>query len=170
MTLVNYPWNRLTRTRLLHDADGIFFGTPQVQNDVQYHWHALSAAERVAFLDSTAKPVCYHKKFVGTKRMQLTKIRSSSRLEMFWALQATHRVLCAAGDPFTDDPSTMQVWGRFVEKTLHWARSNNLVPRASMPKFLQQQAEMLECAASCSMRCLYSRWTPHCWSGNVSIC
>ena len=37
-------------------------------------------------------------------------------------------------------------------------------------KFLQQQAEMLECAASCSMRCLYSRWTPQCWSGNVSTC
>ena len=160
MTLVNYPWNRLTRTQLLHDENGIFFGTTQVQNDVQYHWHALSVAKRVAFLSATSAPVCFHKKFVGTQRMQLTKIKSSRRLEMFWALQATHRVLCTASDPFNDDPSTMSAWGSFVNKTLVWARNTKLIPTKNMPAFLHNKAEMLNCARSCSMSCLYAQWTP----------
>ena len=159
MTLVNYPWNRLTRTRLLHDADGIFFGTTQVQNDVQYHWHTLSVARRVAFLSASSTPICFHKKFVGTQRMQLTKVKSHRRLEMFWALQATHRVLCTEDDPFTNDPDTMAAWGAFVQKTLVWARNTKLVPAKSMPAFLHSQAEMLRCATSCSMSCLYSQWT-----------
>ena len=62
MTLVNYPWNRLTRTQLLLD-NSVYFGTTQVQNDVQYHWHALSAARHVAFMDANARPLCFHKKF-----------------------------------------------------------------------------------------------------------
>jgi len=160
MTLVNYPWNRLTRTQLLHDENGIFFGTTQVQNDVQYHWHALSVAKRVAFLSATSAPICFHKKFVGTQRMQLTKIKSSRRLEMFWALQATHRVLCTASDPFNDDPRTMSAWGSFVNKTLVWARNTKLIPTKNMPAFLHNKAEMLNCANSCSMSCLYAQWTP----------
>jgi hypothetical protein len=160
MTLVNYPWNRLTRTQLLHDENGIFFGTTQVQNDVQYHWHALSVAKRVAFLSAASAPICFHKKFVGTQRMQLTKIKSSRRLEMFWALQATHRVLCTASDPFNDDPRTMSAWGSFVNKTLVWARNSKLIPAKNMPAFLHNKAEMLNCATSCSMSCLYAQWTP----------
>ena len=160
MTLVNYPWNRLTRTQLLHDENGIFFGTTQVQNDVQYHWHALSVAKRVAFLSATSAPICFHKKFVGTQRMQLTKIKSSRRLEMFWALQATHRVLCTASDPFNDDPRTMSAWGSFVNKTLVWARNSKLIPAKNLPAFLHNKAEMLNCARSCSMSCLYAQWTP----------
>ena len=160
LTLVNYPWNRLTRTQLLHDENGIFFGTTQVQNDVQYHWHGLSVAKRVAFLSAASAPVCFHKKFVGTQRMQLTKIKSSRRLEMFWALQATHRVLCAASDPFNDDSSTMAAWGNFVNKTLVWARNTKLIPTKSMPTFLHNKAHMLNCVTSCSTSCLYSQWMP----------
>ena len=160
LTLVNYPWNRLTRTQLLHDDSGIFFGTGQVQNDVQYHWHALSVAKRVAFLSAASIPVCFHKKFVGTQRMQLTKIKSSRRLEMFWGLQATHRVLCTASDPFNDDPSTISAWGSFVNKTLVWAQNAKLIPKKNMPAFLHKKAEMINCARSCSMSCLYSQWTP----------
>ena len=158
MTLVNYPWNRLARSELLH-AERIFFGTTQVQNDVQYHWHALSAARRVAFLTATAAPVCYHKKFVGTSRMQLTKVKSASRLEMFWALQATHRILCqSVPHALEDDPGKMQAWRQFVSKAIEWARNSKLVPAKSMPEFLRSKALMVECVATCAMGCLYSSW------------
>lgn len=158
MTLVNYPWNRLTRSELLR-AERIFFGTTQVQNDVQYHWHVLSAARRVAFLTATAAPVCYHKKFVGSSRMQLTKVKSASRLEMFWALQATHRILCQrVPHALEDDPGTMQAWQYFVSKAIEWARNSKLVPAKSMPEFLSSKARMLECVATCAMGCLYSSW------------
>ena len=159
MILVNYPWNRLARSELLQ-AERIFFGTTQVQNDVQYHWHVLSAARRVAFLAATAAPVCYHKKFVGTSRMQLTKVKSSSRLEMFWALQATHRILCqrVLNVLEEDGPGTMPAWQHFVSKTMVWARNNKLVPAKSMPEFLRSKARMIECVATCAMGCLYSSW------------
>ena len=159
MTLVNYPWNRLARSEFLQ-AERIFFGTTQVQNDVQYHWHVLSAARRVAFLAATAAPVCYHKKFVGTSRMQLTKVKSSSRLEMFWALQATHRILCQRVPHILeeDGPGTMPAWQHFVSKTMEWARNNKLVPSKSMPEFLRSKARMVECVATCAMDCLYSSW------------
>ena len=158
MTLVNYPWNRLARSELLH-AQRIFFGTTQVQNDVQYHWHVLSVARRVAFLTATTAPVCYHKKFVGTSRMQLTKVKSASRLEMFWALQATHRVLCQlVPHALEDDSGTMQAWQYFVHKTIEWARNSKLVPAKSIPEFLRSKAQMIECVATCAMGCLYSNW------------
>ena len=158
MTLVNYPWNRLARSEFLQ-AERIFFGTTQVQNDVQYHWHALSAARRVAFLAATAAPVCYHKKFVGTSRMQLTKVKSSSRLEMFWALQATHRILCqSVPHALEDDPGKMQAWRQFVGEAIEWARNSKLVPEKSMPEFLRSKALMVECVATCAMGCLYSSW------------
>ena len=158
MTLVNYPWNRLARSELLHD-ERIFFGTTQVQNDVQYHWHVLSAARRVAFLTATAAPVCYHKKFVGTSRMQLTKVKSASRLEMFWAMQATHRILCQGVPHVLEDGiGTMPAWRYFVRKTIEWARNSKLVPAKSMPEFLRSRARMVECVATCAMGCLYSNW------------
>ena len=110
--------------------------------------------------DASSPPVCYHKKFVGTKRMQITKTKSVSRLEMFWALQATHRAMCQMGDPFAESPGTMQAWGSFVEKVIAWARSTGLVPKQNMPEFLESKAVMLECRGSCSMSCFYSRYTP----------
>ena len=158
LALVNYPWNRLARSEVLH-TERIFFGTTQVQNDVQYHWHLLSAARRVAFLAATAAPVCYHKKFVGSSRMQLTKVKSASRLEMFWALQATHRILCqSVPHALEDGAGTMQVWRHFVGKAIEWARSSKLVPAESMPEFLRSKARLIECVATCSMDCLYSSW------------
>jgi glycosyltransferase involved in cell wall biosynthesis len=158
VTLVNYPWNRLARSEFVQ-AERIFFGTTQVQNDVQYHWHALSAARRVAFLAATAAPVCYHKKFVGSSRMQLTKVKSASRLEMFWALQATHRVLCqSVPDALEDGPGTMAAWRSFARKVTDWAKNSKLVPARSMPEFMRSRAIVFECVNTCSMGCLYSSW------------
>ena len=41
LSLVNYPWNKIISSALIHDHN-IFFGTTAVQNDVQFHWHAIS--------------------------------------------------------------------------------------------------------------------------------
>ena len=158
MILVNYPWNRLARSELLQ-AERIFFGTTQVQNDAQYHWHVLSAARRVVFMAATAAPVCYHKKFVGSSRMQLTKVKSTSRLEMFWALQATHRILCQSVSHALEDGSgTMAAWRSFARKVIDWAQNSKRVPARSMPEFLHSRAIMYECVDTCSMGCLYSSW------------
>ena len=133
-----------------------FFGTTTVQNDVQYHWHVLTSAKRVAFLAANAAPVCYHKKFVSSKRMQLTKIKSASRLEMFWALQVTHRILClGVTHKLEDEPGTIQAWQTFVRRTIAWARNNKLVPAKSMPEFQRSKAELIECSATCATGCLW---------------
>ncbi len=169
MTLVNYPWNRLIRSELLL-AHQVFFGTTQVQNDVQYHWHGLSVARRVMFLAADAAPVCYHKKFVGTARMQLTKVKSVSRLEMFWALQATHRALCQNVAKIEDGgKTTMRAWQAFVKKTIEWARNSKLVPAKSIPEFLREKARMLECAELCDMACLYAAWVDGSSSDEVVV-
>ena len=96
---------------------------------------------------------------MGSSRMQLTKVKSASRLEMFWALQATHRILCqSVPHALEDDPGTMQAWRQFVGKAIEWARNSKLVPEKSMPEFLRSKALMVECVATCSMGCLYSSW------------
>lgn len=157
LTLVNYPWNRIVRTQLIHE-NNIFFGTTLVQNDVQYHWHTLSVARKVAFLEHDSAPVTYHKKFVGSSRMQVTKVRSPKRLEMIWALQATHRVLANSGTTFCDDAPTMRIWYQFVRKVFTWAKNNKLIPKANLHQFRQGRDSTLKCASSCSLWCLYFKW------------
>ena len=50
LTLTNYPWNKICRTRFLKDND-IKFGSLRLHEDIFPHWKILMNAERVAILN-----------------------------------------------------------------------------------------------------------------------
>ena len=68
LSLVNYPWNKIISSALIHDHN-IFFGTTAVQNDVQFHWHAISRQVSSLML------------LVSSIRPQVSSIKSSLSLK-----------------------------------------------------------------------------------------
>lgn len=101
--LINYPWNRIIKTQVLRSKD-IFFGPTPVHNDVQFHWHTVTAAKTVAFFD---KPVCIHRKAPGMK--QITNIATRDRIE---AIRMTDRVLLH-NFFFDQDEGIKELWAKF---------------------------------------------------------
>lgn len=110
--LINYPWNRLIRTSLLHDAN-IFFGPTVVHNDVLFHWHSILSATNISWLDIE---VCTHRKF--TNRVQVTNIRDHRRMAVLEALRGTHERI---GKLSTFDP-VAERWSAFASGLLSWAK------------------------------------------------
>ena len=148
LSLVNYPWNKIISSALIHDHN-IFFGTTAVQNDVQFHWHAISSAQssRIEFLPASTAPVCYHNKWVGAKRMQITKIKSKVRLEMIPAIQMTHMTLvqnasfCAS--------SYAKLWVAHVKTMCAWAVSEKLIPEDLKGEFHRRSKRVIGCVEAC---------------------
>ncbi len=109
--LINYPWNRIIKSTLLHNAN-IFFGPTVVHNDIQFHWHSLLAAENLGIFN---KEVCIHRKF--TSRSQLTNINDARRLMLFEALYYTQRII-SRHDTYSDIKSA---WSDFAQNIINWA-------------------------------------------------
>jgi len=151
--LIAYPWNRLVRSSLLLDEQ-IYFGSSMVQNDVQFHFHTIAAAKRIAFLPADTPPVCVHRKFKN--QGQLTKVASSSRLEMIGALQLTHRLLSST--KYRRSSFHAGHWTRFVTRTFDWARNNGLVPRESLGLFRRAQEVTERCSRSANTSCFFDWW------------
>lgn len=111
--LINYPWNRIISTSLLHDAN-IFFGATVVHNDVLFHWHTIASAQRIGHADVE---VVAHKKFAT--REQVTNISDGRRMAVLEALRSTHeRVSTLEGYD-----SIREEWKNFVLHLLEWAES-----------------------------------------------
>lgn len=111
--LINYPWNRIIKTRLLLD-DNIFFGGSVVHNDIPYHWHSIAAAQNIAHKN---EEVCVHRKF--SNREQITNISDSRRMMVFSALEYTSEKLKQYSVP-TEIES---IWQEFGVSLLKWART-----------------------------------------------
>ncbi|MGL3151653.1 glycosyltransferase family 2 protein [Microbacterium sp. A82] len=111
--LVNYPWNRIIRTSLLHDAN-IFFGATVVHNDVQFHWHTIVSAQKIAFVESA---VTTHRKFAT--RAQVTNIEDARRIAVLEALRSTHERI-AGSDGYEN---IHEEWQKFALHLLEWAKS-----------------------------------------------
>jgi len=109
--LINYPWNRIIKTELLHDAN-IFFGGTIVHNDIPYHWHSIVAAQNIGYSNDA---VCTHRKF--TARNQITNITDSRRMGVLEALRFTHEVV--SHYPQFENISTN--WREFSSNLLKWA-------------------------------------------------
>lgn len=109
--LINYPWNRIVKTDLLHDAN-IFFGATVVNNDVLYHWHSILAAETIGFLNEA---VCTHRKFKS--RDQVTNIQDERRMVVLEALRSTHARITMLPSYSNVAPS----WRFFAKELIEWA-------------------------------------------------
>ena len=109
--LINYPWNRIIKSTLLHNAN-IFFGPTVVHNDIPFHWHSLLASKNLGMFD---KEVCIHRKF--TSRSQITNISDDRRLMVFEALHHTQRIV-SRHDTYSD---IKPAWSNFSRNLLVWA-------------------------------------------------
>ncbi|MDR2208205.1 MAG: glycosyltransferase [Azoarcus sp.] len=111
-SLINYPWNRIIKTSLLHDAN-IFFGPTIVHNDIPFHWLSIMSAENIDYVNVD---VCSHKKFKA--RPQITNLMDDRRLGLFEALRfSEERLLGCQGFP-----KIKNKWEHFSENLLVWAR------------------------------------------------
>ncbi len=128
--LINYPWNRIIRTSLLHDAN-IFFGATVVNNDVQYHWHSIASAQRISFLDVA---VASHRKFAT--REQVTNIQDARRMAVLEALRSTHERIAATADY----DNIRAEWEKFALHLMAWAKDR--IPESLQGTYQERRAEL----------------------------
>jgi glycosyltransferase involved in cell wall biosynthesis len=111
--LINYPWNRIIKTSLLHD-ENIFFGPTIVHNDIPYHWHSIVASKNLGVFN---EPVCTHRKFDA--RWQITNINDSRRMMVFEALRHTF----SAVNSYETFHNIRDEWVKFSHDLLIWAET-----------------------------------------------
>jgi glycosyltransferase involved in cell wall biosynthesis len=127
-SLINYPWNRLIKTEFLQDAN-IFFGPSIVHNDIAFHWESLLAANKIGYGEDF---VCTHRKF--EHRMQITNIFDDRRLEIFNALEYTHRRI----SQHANGPCLEEIWNGFVHSLLGWLKER--LPEELHPQYEARKA------------------------------
>ncbi|WP_460810706.1 glycosyltransferase family 2 protein [Microlunatus endophyticus] len=130
--LINYPWNRLIRTSLLHDA-GIFFGPTVVHNDMVFHWHGTLSARTISFLDAE---VCIHRKF--DSRTQVTNIVDERRMVVVEALRGTYERICE----LPSYPNVREEWIRFAVDLLDWAKDR--IPASLRETYVQRGERFIQ--------------------------
>lgn len=128
--LINYPWNRLIRTRVLHDGN-IFFGPTVVHNDVLFHWHTIVSASRISLFNGE---VCIHRKF--TSRDQITNISDGRRMAVIEALRGTHQRI----SPLAAYEDVREEWAYFSQHLLSWAASR--IPEELRPVYEVRRGEL----------------------------
>ncbi|PSS46522.1 glycosyltransferase family 2 protein [Enterobacter sp. FS01] len=129
--LINYPWNRIIKTNLIHD-ENIFFGPTVVHNDIPYHWHSIIAAKKISFTD---QEVCTHRKF--SKRDQITNISDSRRLMVFEALRYTQERIMQ----YPEFSTIKQQWAAFSSELIDWAKDR--IPDEHQGSFTQYKKEFI---------------------------
>ena len=129
--LVNYPWNRIISTKLLHD-ENIFFGKTIVHNDVPYHWHSIATAKNIGVFNNY---VCIHRKF--DNREQLTNISDKRRLMVLEAYRHTNEVLRKSASY----PLIFNYWKGFTIDLLKWASGR--VPKEYWGYYNEKRKEII---------------------------
>lgn len=125
--LVNYPWNRIIKTSLLHD-ENIFFGKTIVHNDIPYHWHSIIASKKIGVFN---KPICSHRKF--DNREQITNITDSRRMMVLEAYRYTNNVLIK----YNNHSIIFQEWKKFIKHILEWAEER--IPSELKDKYKERK-------------------------------
>lgn len=129
--LINYPWNRIIATDLLHN-ENIFFGKTVVHNDVPYHWHSIIAADNIGVFD---KAVCTHRKF--DEREQITNIQDSRRMMVLEAYRYTNSLI----SKYKDFSLLLPVWKSFISHLLSWAEER--IPNEDKDRYKSRCSEIL---------------------------
>jgi hypothetical protein len=135
-SLINYPWNRIIKTELLHDSN-IFFGATVVHNDIAFHWESLLAARSIGYGDDA---VCTHRKF--EQRSQITQVSDHRRLTAFDSLQFTH-------DRISRHPNGRRLsgaWCEFSENLVTWVKDR--VPEDLLPVYEARRAKFMDLLAT----------------------
>lgn len=130
--MVNYPWIRIIKTKLLQD-EKIFFGKTIVHNDVPYHWHSIIAAKNIGVFK---KPVCSHRKF--EQRQQITNIKDERRLAVLEAYRYTHELL----KKYDSYPMLFDSWQKFSRDVINWAKDR--IPEEHIEYYKKRQKEIVE--------------------------
>ena len=130
--LINYPWNRIIKTSLLHD-ENIFFGKTIVHNDVPYHWHSIISAKNIGIWNEV---VCTHRKF--DERQQITNISDNRRLMVLEAYRYTHEIL----KRYEDYTLLFNHWQKFIHDLLTWARER--VPEDKLDFYKIRHKQIIE--------------------------
>lgn len=91
--------------------------------------------------------MCYHNKWVGAKRMQITKIKSKVRLEMIPAIQMTHMTLVQNASFCTS--SYAKLWVAHVKTMCAWAVSEKLIPEDLKGEFHRRSKRVIGCVEAC---------------------
>lgn len=130
--LINYPWNRIIKTDLLHD-ENIFFGPTVVHNDIPYHWHSVIAAKKISYTDDE---VCTHRKF--SARNQITNITDGRRLMVFEALRYTQERIMQYPEFSDINPQ----WTKFSSELIDWAKVR--VPENMLDLFNEYKQEFIK--------------------------
>lgn len=130
--LINYPWNRIIKTDLLHD-ENIFFGPTVVHNDIPYHWHSVIAAKKISYTDDE---VCTHRKF--SARNQITNIADGRRLMVFEALRYTQERIMQYPEFSDINPQ----WTKFSSELIDWAKVR--VPENMLDLFNEYKQEFIK--------------------------
>ena len=130
-SLINYPWNRVIKTKLLHD-ENIFFGKTVVHNDVPYHWHSIISAKNIGIYDNA---ICYHRKF--ETRQQITNITDVRRLMVLEAYRYTNELIKG----YDDYSLVFQSWEKFVRDLINWAKSR--IPEDHLISYNQRQKQII---------------------------
>lgn len=128
--LINYPWNRLIKTSLLH-SENIFFGSTVVHNDIPFHWHSIISAKNIGFSNYS---VCTHRKF--TERNQITNISDARRLMVFEALRFTNSSI----QHYCDYIKIKKTWSEFAKHIVVWAKDR--VPETHMNDYEEMKSEL----------------------------
>lgn len=130
--LINYPWNRIIKTELLHDAN-IFFGPTVVHNDIAFHWDSLLAANSIGYSDYI---VCTHRKF--EQRAQITNVSDHRRLVAFDALGFTHSKIAK----HDNGKYLMDAWVDFSSNLVKWVKER--VPESLQPQYEAKRAKFMD--------------------------
>lgn len=130
--LINYPWNRIIQTDLLHDAN-IFFGPTVVHNDIAYHWDSILAANNIGYSDYV---VCTHRKF--ERRVQITNVADHRRMGAFDSLSFTHAKIAR----HYNGKHVIDVWGNFSRNLVDWVKGR--VPEELLSQYEAKKARFLD--------------------------
>jgi glycosyltransferase involved in cell wall biosynthesis len=130
--LINYPWNRIIKTELLHD-NNIFFGPTVVHNDIQFHWHSILAAKSIGYSNES---VCRHRKFA--ERAQVTNITGEKRLQVFDSLEFVNEKIVA----HDNGPMVVERWIRFVTELIGWVKSR--IPDEIESAYRERKEQLLK--------------------------
>jgi len=145
LALINYPWNRLVRTKHMH-AYSVFFGTTVVHNDINYHWGTIVTSQSVVFAP-TSKAVIQHWMYSST---QITHLTSDLRMQNHIAIAFTHRFLLKHVPRFCESPITW-AWSKNVRNILNWGFSR--VPAQYKGLYKQSSRKMTRCIQKCTTSC-----------------
>jgi glycosyltransferase involved in cell wall biosynthesis len=128
--LVNYPWNRIIKTTLLHN-EIIFFGKTIVHNDIPYHWHSIISSKNIGVFN---KSICNHRKF--DNREQITNITDTRRMMVLEAYRYTNNVL----RKYENFDSIFPQWEKFIKHILSWAEDR--IPTELKEKYKNRKNEI----------------------------